>query len=523
MLPVILWISDSPHLPTGFGRVTKEICRRLVAGGALDVNVLAIGADDSACANNNHEFRMWPHPKPAPDKQEIQNVIRALKPSIVITLSNLWASTYMLDIAGGWEMKWIGYFPIDAGPLPGYFLPIVQRMDHRVTTSDYSATVFRQYFPQMDISVIRHGVDVGVFHPCGCKPVKPLLPDGRKAFVVGCVARNQPRKGIPVLIEAFARLAERHSDVMLHLHTNPWDVDGWVLRELLAQHGVADRTSFTETMLRFESLSDIELCNVYRFFDVFALPTMGEGFCIPILEAMACGVPVVATAGSAVTELLNGRGELVPPVAAFSVPPHGFKVSLPDGGKFAEALEKIYDNSRLRTKYAREGRKFAEAMTWDRCADQWLKLLSGLSIPYSRRLFPMTRGDRNSLVTSVVVLLPDGAHCEPFKGSDLKSMADGLDDANICETIAVIPPGQEKCFDEIRTALEPDALLLRSSARLNWEERMRLAVRASRGVRVQVVVPDESFRENNAEVIRMEGKEVRITCISKGRSKEARA
>ncbi|NCQ29488.1 MAG: glycosyltransferase family 4 protein, partial [Armatimonadetes bacterium] len=49
---------------------------------------------------------------------------------------------------------------------------------------------------------------------------------------------------------------------------------------------------------------------IYNLFDVMVLPTMGEGFGLQFLEAMACGIPVVATDCSAVTELLEGRGEL---------------------------------------------------------------------------------------------------------------------------------------------------------------------------------------------------------------------
>jgi len=85
-------------------------------------------------------------------------------------------------------------------------------------------------------------------------------------------------------------------------------------------------------MLQFEAVSDADLANIYRAFDVFALPTMGEGFGIPILEAMACGVPVVATACSAVTELLEGHGELIPAIATVVSPPYNQELAVAETG-----------------------------------------------------------------------------------------------------------------------------------------------------------------------------------------------
>jgi glycosyltransferase involved in cell wall biosynthesis len=189
------------------------------------------------------------------------------------------------------------------------------------------------------------------------------------------VARNQPRKGLPILIEAFARFAERHRAVMLHLHTNPWDPEGWMLKELLRRHGIENRTSFTGAMLNFERVADSQMRDIYRSFDLFVLPTMSEGFGLPILEAMACGIPVVATEGSAVSELLEGRGELIPVRTSVTVPPHCFEVSLADPEALLETLERLYTAPRLREDYGRRGRAFAEKMTWDASAQNWRTLL----------------------------------------------------------------------------------------------------------------------------------------------------
>ena len=83
----ILWISDSPHQPTGFGKASLEILIRLAHYG-FHLDVIAIGADEAACAGAAWPFRMWPHPEPLPNKETIRRLILALEPAIVVTLTD---------------------------------------------------------------------------------------------------------------------------------------------------------------------------------------------------------------------------------------------------------------------------------------------------------------------------------------------------------------------------------------------------------------------------------------------------
>ncbi|PIX38186.1 MAG: hypothetical protein COZ56_21115, partial [Armatimonadetes bacterium CG_4_8_14_3_um_filter_58_9] len=105
----------------------------------------------------------------------------------------------------------------------------------------------------------------------------------------------------------------------------------------------------------------------------------GEGmrteFMTIYLEAMACGVPVVATDCSAVTELVQDRGELIRVKDWLTVGPYNVDMAIADVDHLVELLEKLYRNSDLRAEYGRKGREFAETMTWDRCAERWAQLL----------------------------------------------------------------------------------------------------------------------------------------------------
>lgn len=206
---VLLWISDSPLVPTGFGRVTFEILTRLAAKENMDIHALAVGAGTFAYSPSTIPFRILPCPSPDPPPETLREAIDTIHPDVVVTLSDIWRVNFMLEVKEEWKGAWIGYFPIDAGPLPQCFKPILERMDCRVTTSEFSAAVFRQAFPRLDIHVAKHGVDADRFHPGRPTRGRLKLPDGRQAFVIGCVARNQPRLIFLISLRAPSRISRR--------------------------------------------------------------------------------------------------------------------------------------------------------------------------------------------------------------------------------------------------------------------------------------------------------------------------
>jgi hypothetical protein len=106
------------------------------------------------------------------------------------------------------------------------------------------------------------------------------------------------------------------------------------------------------------------------------LPTMGEAFGLPIVEAMAAGVPVVATDCSAVSELVEGRGELIPVRAWLTMSWDNAEYALADGAGLVSILERLHTDRELREGYAARGRVFAEQQTWDRTGEAWVDLLS---------------------------------------------------------------------------------------------------------------------------------------------------
>ncbi len=108
--------------------------------------------------------------------------------------------------------------------------------------------------------------------------------DGKR--VVLCVAAKRPHKNQALLIEAAARLPE---DVLVALAGHPEQPYESRLRALAAERGVQERVRF------LDYVSDEELAGLWELASCAALPTLGEGFGIPLVEALAHGLPVAAS------------------------------------------------------------------------------------------------------------------------------------------------------------------------------------------------------------------------------------
>ena len=377
--PRVLWVSESPRLHTGHGRVADEITKRLAASGKYEVAVLGWGAEPPV--DDAGEYTMFaPGPQPW-SSARVNRVIEDFGPDVVVTSGPLRALGIMEEVSLRTFVSWVGYATFEASPVPMALRTVLRRMDRAVVPSAWCRSALDEGPPHESrkgppVRVIPHAVDLQSFRP------RPDRDDLRaayglsKRFVVGCVARNDFRKQIPVLLKAFAMFAKRHREALLYLHMDP-DGPVWRLPELVKRHGLERRVALTRGLVGPIGTTTRTLNAVYNLFDVMVLPTMGEAFGLPILEAMAAGVPVIATACSAVSELVEGRGELIAVRDWLTMPSDNADYALTDVGDLVEKLELLHADQELRLEYGRRGRAFAGTMTWDRAAVAWKRLLDG--------------------------------------------------------------------------------------------------------------------------------------------------
>ena len=233
----ILWVSDSPLLGTGFGRVTREVTTRLAKVPGIEVACLGWSYDGWPYDRETFPMKIYPSRAPTHGQDNFERVIEEFKPKLVITLGEIWMIDWLHAHPARPQFKWIGYFPVDGGPLYPPWEPILNNADEIVSMSEFGRQVLASGLSSKRIHLIHHGVDPGAFRPLEDRAALKGHERFRGKFVVGCVARNQPRKNIPALVKAFARLCERIDNLHLYLHMDPCDV-GYDIVTLLRRYGL---------------------------------------------------------------------------------------------------------------------------------------------------------------------------------------------------------------------------------------------------------------------------------------------
>ncbi len=217
------------------------------------------------------------------------------------------------------------------------------------------------------MTVVPVGVDHTVF-----RPIEGLTPIPGRVMVTS--SSDVPMKGLVPLLEAVAKLrTEREVELTVIGRPN----EGGRVDRAIARLGLADAVHCVS------GISDDELARLYGEAEVAVVPSLYEGFSLPAVEAMSCGVALVATTGGALPEVVGADGE-----TGLLVPPD-------DPGALAGAIARLLDDPELRARLGAAGReRVVSRFTWQVTAagtsECYQAVVEGRPLPGAGAASPVT-------------------------------------------------------------------------------------------------------------------------------------
>lgn len=297
----ILWVSNAPWAPSGYGVQTKLFAKRIASLGH-EVALFNFYGHEGGLLNDQN-LPMYPRAG-HPYGQDIQGAHAIhFKADVMITLIDAWVmepERYPPTVA------WCPWFPVDHDPIPP---PVLRKIQKAFAPIAYSRFGQRKAEERhIKALYVPHGVDTKAFCPMSKIEARKALGWPLDRFIVGMVAANNGlpcRKAYPQSFQAFSRFLQRMPTALMYVHCvgQRGERQGVNLHECAELFGIYPSIIWSDEYKGLLGYDDDYMRTVYSAMDVLLACSLGEGFGVPILEAQACGTPVITGEWSAMNEI----------------------------------------------------------------------------------------------------------------------------------------------------------------------------------------------------------------------------
>lgn len=388
----ILYMSDFSGLSTGYGVVSKQLLTSFHQAGHL---VKQIGWGFGQNDQNPYPFNIIPchFHNDGMGEEILAQTIREFKPDILFTLGDPWQFEYVPELEERKAVFWINYFPLDGYPVPKEWYKIINDCDLPITFSTFAKKLADEISDK--VQYISHGVDSEKFIPMDKQKLKKeKLGSAANKFIIGTVAKNQLRKNLPALMKAFAKFQVDKNDVALYLHTQERS-DTFRVDEMIDHLKLNGKVFYLRNLTFNNGITEEDIVKTYNLFDVFVLPSMGEGFGLPLLESQSCEVPILATNYSSMPDLVVDDWQLLNVLDTITMG-RNIEQAVVDVDDIVDKLNVLYDdwknnNSTKLKELGKKGREKAISLDWSLINKEFVNVINGVEskakkIP--KRIYP---------------------------------------------------------------------------------------------------------------------------------------
>ncbi len=425
-------VGEASVLATGFSTYSLELLKRLHASGleVCEYGCYVQPADERTAGLPWRFLSAMPHrgdeeghrllaadPANQFGALRFEEACLAFRPDVVLSWRDHWMDEFIERSPFRRFFRFIWMPTVDAEPQDRPWVSTMRNADGLFAYNDWSAEVIRRQAGAAArlFGSAPPGADLDSFKVVADRrshrAAHGMDPD---ALVVGTVMRNQSRKRYPELLRDFALFlagAPRAVAQQAYLYVHAaWPDVGWDLPRLLLENGLSSRVLFSyhcracggffpsffadastfcklcgkpaacfpNTQL---GLSRAALGRVYSLFDCYVQYASSEGFGLPIMEAAACGVPVMAVDYSAMSDVVRKlAGTPIRPAAMVREPETHCWRATPDGADFVAKLSaflRLPESARRSRGYlARRGAELH--YNWDETASRWMKAIEAM-------------------------------------------------------------------------------------------------------------------------------------------------
>lgn len=402
----VMWMSNAPWVGTGYGKQTKIILNGLLEKGHTP-SLLAFYGLLGGCI----EYEGYKVVCPSNYDPWGNDVVKAhserLGAKAVVTLMDLFILNQ--EIWSNLELPWIAWTPLDADTIGTPTLNLLKLVDYPVAMSTHG-TIQMVEVGVEPAATIYHAVDMDIYKPKDKRECRKELGLDEEAYIIGMVMANKgDRKQYATQLAAIAQWMKTDPDrnIKVYIHTDTTSqMGGWDMKTITTKLGLTGKVySTSQYDASVIGLSESMMATLYNSFDVLMNCSGGEGFGVPIVEAQACGVPVLATNVTAMTELVH-NGYLVEPISRSLANHYGYQY-VPSIADMVYRLECIY----RRAKHPHDD----GGIQWvkENCSipvivDQWSQLLKRVE---------ETEAKRTAEAEAISITHPQGTITETIKNA----------------------------------------------------------------------------------------------------------